>query len=159
MSHDLRLITIIAGFIGSPSIFLALIKLFSSGNLRSGGIWNTISLLYTHSFPVAVQFLAWWALNLEEAMKRSPDSSILLLWGGVGTSLGTFKKKAYWRGTAIFGLMRYRSETQGRIGQSGSILDGCYAKVEDARVRPRQDWGLTGRQNRNQLKWWKLGLL
>ena len=38
--------------------------------------------------------------------------------------------------------MEYRSETQGRVGQSGSILDGCYAKVEDARVRPRQDWAL-----------------
>ena len=55
--------------------------------------------------------------------------------------------------------MEYRSETQGRVGQSGSILDGCYAKVEDARVRPRQDWGLSGRQKRNQLKRWKIRLL
>ena len=53
------------------------------------------SPLHTHSFPVAVEFLAWWALHLKEAMKRSPGSSVLLLWGGVGTSLGTFKKKAY----------------------------------------------------------------
>ena len=49
LSHDLRRVTIRADFMGSPTIFLALIKMFFSGNLRSGGIWNTISLLYTHT--------------------------------------------------------------------------------------------------------------